>query len=113
MTQHAIRFIEDALARGPKPAAEVIERAAAQGISKHCLYRARAACNATTTRIAGKGGAHGDGYWLWSIPKHDTPPPGPDLETLNQEQGRGLLDQDFKDANDPSSHECGSDQETG
>ena len=111
LTEHARRFLTAALAHGPKPAADLIERAAKLGISKHHLYRARAACNVTTTRIGGKGGVQGGGYWLWSLSEHNTPLSGPDLETLNSEQDRGLLDQDSKDRNSTLPYECGSDQE--
>ena len=82
-TAYACRFLTDALARGPRPASEINERAVALGISKYRLMHARAACNVTATRVYPKGGLRGSGYWLWSLPQHHTPPSGPDLETEN------------------------------
>ena len=70
MTTHASRFLIDALAGGPRPAAEINRRAARLGISKYQLYRARAICNVATTRVYTKEGPRGSGYWLCSLPQH-------------------------------------------
>ncbi len=102
MTAHACRFLTETLAAGPRPAAEINRRAAQLGISKHQLYRARAICNVATTRVCPEDGVRGGGYWLCSLPQHDTPSPEPDLEILNPEQGRGLLDKDLQDLESPA-----------
>lgn len=106
MTGYACRLLTDTLARGPKPAAEVKARAAALGISRHYLSRARAACNVITTRFNPVGSPPGSGYWLWSLPEDDTPPSGSALGSLNAEQGHGLLDQGSKGPKTPSQQEC-------
>ena len=76
MTAYACRFLTDFLAGGPRPAAEITRRAAQLGISKHQLYRARAMCNVATTRVYLKDGPRGNGYWLCSLPQHETPASG-------------------------------------
>lgn len=105
-TGYAYRFLTDALAHGPKPAAELTARAARLGIPKHHLTRARAVCKVTYSRVSPPGGPRGNGYWLCSLPQHDTPLSGPEVEQLNPEQGRGLLDKPFNDRNSPAPHEC-------
>ncbi len=111
-TAYASRFLTDALAHGSRPAAELAERAAAMGISKHHLYRARAACNVTTTRIGGRSDSGGPAYWLCSLQRHDTRAPAPDLGSSGQDQGNGLLRRSSEDQNDPAFYEYRSDQET-
>ena len=107
MTGYACRFLTDALTRGPRPAAEIIGQAAGLGISESRLRRARAACNVTTTRVYPRSGPRGCGYWLWSLPQHDTSLSEPHLDALNPEQGRGLPDIGVKTSDGPSPQECG------
>ncbi len=104
-TVEVVRFLTTALAHGPRPAADLIERAAALGISETQLQRARAACHVTTTRV-GKGGLSGRGYWLWSLRQHTAPPPC-NLDALPPEPRHGLLEQGGKAADDTTAQECG------
>ncbi len=106
MTAYACRFLTDALAHGPRPAAELTRRAAELGISKHHLTRARTIYNVTYTRVCPPGGPRGNGYWLCSLEQHDTRPSEPEVERLNHEQGRGLLDKPFNDRSNTVVQEC-------
>ena len=109
LTAHACRYLTAALAHGPQPASELNERAAKLGISEARLRRARTICNVATTRV-GRGGLHGGGYWLWSLPQHNTHI-GAHLDALPPEQGRGLPDQGVKTSDSPSPQECGGQEE--
>lgn len=111
-TAYACRFLTDALARGPRPAAELSKRATVLGISRHYLSRARSACGVSATRFNPKGGSPGSGHWLWSLPEHDTPPSGSALGFLGREQGHGLSDQGSKDPDTPLQHESPTEEET-
>ncbi len=98
MTAHACRFLSDALAHGPRPAAEINRRARDLGIAEYHLKHARAALDVTYRRICPPGGPRGSGYWLYSLPEHNTASPGSRVEELNAEQGRGLLDKQINEA---------------
>lgn len=113
MVAYACRFLADALAGGPKPVAELNRRAARLGISQYHLKRARTACKVKYTRVCPPGGPRGSGYWLYSLPEHDTPPSGWKVEQLNAEQGRGLLEQRFNRENGPALHESERPEERG
>ncbi len=132
---YARRFLAHALARGPRPAADIAREAARLGISKHHLTRARAASNVVYTRIAPPGGPRGSGYWLCSLSEHNPSPPAPEVpppagselespsgsevgspaapevERLDPQQGRGLLHQPFNQRNALALHECGPAEE--
>ena len=111
VTAHVCRFLAETLSEGPRPAAEVTRRAAQLGISEHRLRRARAACNVATTRVYPRNDSKGSGYWLWSLPQHNTRL-GAHLAALPPEQGRGLLDIDGKTSPYPSAYEWGPHQES-
>ena len=110
MTAYARRFLTETLAGGPRPAAELTRRAAQLGISESRLRRARAMCDIATTRVYPRNNSRGSGYWLWSLPQHNTRLAA-HLDALPPEQGRGLLDIDVKASSCPSAHEWGSHQE--
>ena len=111
-TTYASRFLTDALAKGPRPATEINERAAALGISEYHLKRARRACNVTYARISPTGAPRGSGSWLYSLAENTTPYPDERIEQLNGEQGCGLFDKRINEEKGPASHECGRLKET-
>ena len=108
---HACRFLNETLAGGPRPAAEVARRAAQLGISEWHLRRARAMCDVATTRVYPRNDSRGSGYWLLSLPQHNTRL-NAHLHALPPEQGRGLLDIDVKAPFSSSPYEWGPHQET-
>ena len=100
MTAHACRFPAETLAGGPRPAAELTRRAAQLGISEPRLRRARVMCDIATTRVYPRSDARGSGYWVWSLPQHNTRFAA-HLDALPPEQGRDLLDIDVKASSRP------------
>ncbi len=71
-TRAARALLMRSLSDGPRPAAEILREAAALGITKRSLHRARNACGVRSTRISIPGGHNGAGAWHWSLP---TQPP--------------------------------------
>ncbi len=65
--REAERFLETALADGPRPADEVLVEAKRVGIAKRTLERARASLNVTATKESFGG------RWLWSQRPPSTP----------------------------------------
>jgi hypothetical protein len=59
-----MNFLRDELADGPKPAAEVQERAEAEAIAPDTLRRARRKLKVEAAPIKGKGPGAG---WQWSL----------------------------------------------
>ncbi len=61
-------FIMRALAGGPRPASDIEREAAALGISRSALHRARTACGVRSTRVSTPGVPSGNGAWHWALP---------------------------------------------
>ena len=65
--KEAKEFLAEALVNGPVDSKELVKDAAAQGISKRTLARARKALDVVSKRDGG-GGKRGGGRWLVSLP---------------------------------------------
>ena len=63
----AIEFLKDALANGPRPAAELQAQAQGLGIAPRTLKRAKADLNVISTSIY-EAGVRGATAWVWSLP---------------------------------------------
>ena len=63
----ALRLLEELLADGPRPAADVFQTAAESGIARTTLYDAKRLGRIESVRTTGSG-AFADGHWSWRLP---------------------------------------------
>jgi hypothetical protein len=79
--EEAVAWLEDALAEGPEPAADIKARSRADGISPRTLDRAKAELNV----VAAPDGFRGP--WVWRLPKEgpaaQSAPTAPEYAKLN------------------------------
>jgi hypothetical protein len=61
----ALAFLQNVLARGPRPARVIPQEASSAGIAPRTLVRARDAVHL----IATHQGWTADGYWVWRLPE--------------------------------------------
>ncbi|MCW8140606.1 MAG: AAA family ATPase, partial [Planctomycetota bacterium] len=69
----AVAFLADALAAGPRPAAEVERDADGAGVSTATLKRAKGQLRVESYRSNARGQGRGRGAWMWALPGAQDP----------------------------------------